>query len=70
MSMEVIIFWVLLIDSVGANLMVFFGGGAWYVRHFPSVSKYFPPSKGWVVYYLFLVLLMGWMMTRLGISLI
>jgi hypothetical protein len=61
-----IIFWLLLIDSVGANLMVWFGGSKWYVRHFPSVSKYFPPSKGWVVYYLVLVLILGWMGGMLG----
>lgn len=58
MSIEVIIFYLLLIDSVGANLVVWFGE-RWYTKHFRLISRVFPPAKGWALYYLILVLWIG-----------
>jgi hypothetical protein len=35
---EVIIFYILLIDALGANLVVHFGS-KWYVQHFRAISR-------------------------------
>lgn len=61
LSFQAIIFYVLLIDSIGANLMSFGGGRQWYQRNFRLISRYFPATKGWTVYYLILVLWMGYL---------
>ena len=55
MSVEVIIFYILLLDSIGANLVAWFGRN-WYQEHFRPFARYFPASKGWVAFYLILVL--------------
>lgn len=65
-SIEIIIFIILLIDSIGANLMAWTSGRAWYQRNFRLMSRYFPIAKGWTTYYLILVLIMGAMLYRLG----
>jgi len=65
MTIEAIIFALLLIDSVAANLFVLFGG-AWYTRHFRTISRWFPPGEGWALYYLILVLWIGSLLYRLG----
>ena len=62
LSIEAIIFYLLLIDSVAANLMVWFGGEKWYTQHFRIISRYFPMTKGWVTYYLILVLWIGYLL--------
>lgn len=66
MSVEAIIFYLLLIDSVSCNLIVLFGE-KWYVKHFRIVSRLFPPAKGWAVYYLILVLWIGTLIYRAGL---
>ncbi len=53
MSIEEIIFYLLLIDSVGANLAVWFKYRGWYPNF---LSKNFPLVKGWAGLYLALVL--------------
>lgn len=57
MSIQTIIFWLFLIDSVAANIVIWFGG-KWYMSH-PVLSKYFPSAKGWGLLYLVLVLWIG-----------
>ncbi len=52
MLIEKIIFYLLLIDSIGCNLVVWFGN-KWYTKHFRWLSRFFPPAKGWALYYLF-----------------
>jgi len=59
MSLPTIIFALLLIDSISANLVMFFGE-QWYTKHFRIVSRYFPPARGWALYYLILVLWIGY----------
>ncbi|MCR4311229.1 MAG: hypothetical protein NUV54_01510 [Candidatus Taylorbacteria bacterium] len=66
MRYEAIIFYVLLIDSIGANLVVWFGR-RWYTEHFRIFSRVFPPASGWALYYLVLVLWIGALLSRLGI---
>jgi hypothetical protein len=46
MNIEAIVFYILLIDAISANLMVQFGS-EWYVRHFRTISRLFPPADGW-----------------------
>jgi len=53
-----IIFYILLVDAIGANILTWFGSN-WYIHHFRTLSRVFPPAKGWVVYYLILVVFIG-----------
>ena len=62
---DVIIFYLLLIDSIGANLLAWFGE-KWYTKHFRVFSRYFPASKGWCLCYLILVLWAGSILCRAG----
>jgi hypothetical protein len=66
MSVEAIIFYLLLIDSVGCNLMVIFGS-QWYTKHFRLFSRWFPPAEGWALYYFILVLWIGSFLYRAGV---
>ncbi len=65
MSIEAIIFYLLLLDSIGCNLVVLFGE-EWYTKHFRIISRFFPPAKGWALYYLILVLWIGSLLYRAG----
>ena len=56
-----IIFYILLVDSIGANLMSWGGGQKWYHRHFRILSRYFPATRGWTTYYFILVLFIGFL---------
>ncbi|MBI5004104.1 hypothetical protein HZC00_03350 [Candidatus Kaiserbacteria bacterium] len=65
MSIEAIVFYFILIDALSANLIVLFGS-AWYVQHFRTISRWFPPAEGWALYYLILVLWIGSFLYRAG----
>jgi hypothetical protein len=65
MSLEAIIFYLLLIDSVGCVLVVWFGE-QWYTMHFRLFARLFPPARGWAVYYFILVLWVGSLLYRSG----
>jgi hypothetical protein len=65
MSIEAIIFYVLLIDAIGANIIVR-ARRDWYVHRFRTISRWFPPAEGWVLYYLILVLWIGSLLYRAG----
>lgn len=60
-TVELIIFWLLLLDSVSCNFIFWFGR-KWYVHHFRTISRVFPPSKGWAAVYLVAVLLLGFLL--------
>jgi len=66
MSIEAIIFYLLCVDSIGANLVAMFGQ-KWYLKHFRLISRIFPPAKGWALYYLILTLLIGWLTMKAGL---
>ena len=66
LNLESIIFYLLLLDALGANLLAWSGGQRWWQRHLSVVAKFFPLSRGWTTYYLLLVLLIGWLLFRLG----
>lgn len=61
LSWQAILFYLMLIDSIGANLMSFGGGRAWYQRNFRIISRYLPITKGWTIAYLALVLYIGYL---------
>jgi hypothetical protein len=66
MSLEAIIFYLFLLDSIFANIMVWFGA-RWYNRNLGLFTRYFPASKGWSTLYLILVLWIGFLLARMGI---
>ena len=63
-NIESLIFYVLLIDAIGANLLAWGGGQTWWQRHLNVIARYFPLSRGWTTYYFVLVLIMGIMLNR------
>ena len=65
MDIVTIIFFLLLIDAISANLVAYFGS-EWYLRHVQTMSKWFPPAKGWTLYYLALVLWIGFLLFQSG----
>ncbi len=69
LNFEAIIFYLFLLDSLGANIMVWFFPGfvKWYKKKWPSLFKHVPLTKAWVLLYLILVLWVGCALNRLGI---
>lgn len=65
MSIESILFYLVLVDAVSANILVWFGS-AWYTKHLRIFSRWFPPARGWALYYLILVLWVGSILYRAG----
>lgn len=65
MNIEAIIFYILVIDSIAANLFVQFDG-KWYTKHFRVFSRMFPLTAGWALLYLVLVIWIGTLLVRLG----
>ena len=57
---EAVIFWVLLVDSVVANGIAWWGG-VWYAKHLRTVSRMLPMTKALAGYYLALVLWIGYL---------
>ena len=60
MYIELIVFYVLLVDSAIANVIAWLGK-AWYAERFRTLSRYFPMTKAWAGLYLGLVLLIGYL---------
>ena len=69
LNLEAIIYYLFLIDSIGANIAVWFSPSVvkWYKKKWPSIYKIIPLTKGWAFIYLILVLWVGWALHRLGI---
>ena len=65
-NIEAIIFYIILLDSVMANITASCCA-KWYKKKFKTFSKYFPVVKGWTIYYLILVLWVGFGLLRLRI---
>lgn len=53
-----VVYVLLLIDSMGAILVAWFGR-KWWLQSVGPLAKYFPPAKGWAVLYFILVLVIG-----------
>jgi len=59
-TFETILYLLFLIDAVLAVVVSFSGEGrSWFNKNFRIFSRYFPPSKGWSLYYLLLILFIG-----------
>jgi hypothetical protein len=65
-NLETIVLVILLIDSIGANLVAWTSGRRWYRENLRSFSRLFPATRGWATYYLILVLWMGVIIYRAG----
>lgn len=65
LGVEGIIWYLILIDAIGANIMSWFFAG-WYKKNLRWWNKHVPASKGWSVWYLILVLWVGYGLNRLG----
>jgi len=57
---ELIIFIILILDAIAANLIAWFGSH-WWTQLLGSLSRYFPMAKGWAAWYLILVLWIGYL---------
>ena len=66
-NVELVVWIVLLIDSISCNLIAWSGHQGWYMRHFRVISRNFPATRGWTTYYLILVLWMGVMLYSSGV---
>ena len=66
LSIEAILWYVVLIDSLGANIMTWFFP-KWYKKTYKRTYKIFPASKGWSALYLVLVLWLGYALNRLSV---
>jgi hypothetical protein len=65
MTIESIVFYILLIDAIAANVLALFGAD-WYAQNFGGLSRWFPLAQGWALYYLALVLWVGSLLYRSG----
>lgn len=67
LNIEAILYYVILIDSIGANVMTWCCS-KWYKKNMnKTILKHFPASKGWTLWYLVLVLWIGFGLYRLGV---
>ena len=66
MGIEAVIWYLVLLDSVIANVIALCCA-SWYKKKFKKFSKYFPIVKGWTLLYLALVLWVGYGLYRLGV---
>ena len=68
-NIEAIIWYLFLIDSVGANIFVWGSPKftKWYKRKYKKLLKYLPLTKAWCFVYLILVLWVGNALCRLGV---
>jgi hypothetical protein len=64
----VVVFWLLLIDSVGANISAWFGLDKWYQK-FTVLVRLFPMTRGWTTFYFVLVLYIGFILKYFGVQL-
>ena len=67
MSIEMILYYLILIDAIGANITAWTGLGEAVFKRVGVFSKYFPITRGWTTYYLILVLWIGYALVRLGV---
>ncbi len=64
MNIEAIIWYILLIDSLGANILAWCCA-KWYRKNYKGFYKHFPATKGWALWYLILIIYIGFALYRL-----
>ena len=67
-TVEIVVFFVLLIDSLSCAALTWLGGARWYTKTFRTFSRLFPATKGWATYYLILVMWLGVVMYTAGLT--
>ena len=69
LSIEAIIFYLVLIDSICANIAVWCSPKLmkWYTKYWAKFAKEFPLARGWTIFYFVLVVWIGYGLNRLGI---
>lgn len=65
-NIEGIIWWLFVLDSVGANIMAWFFAD-WMKKNHKGFWKHLPVTKGWAAFYLVLVLWVGSALYRAGV---
>ena len=66
-GIEGIIWYIILLDSVGANIVAWCCA-KWYKKNMTKgIVKHFPATKGWCLWYFILVLWVGYGLSRLGL---
>lgn len=65
-SFEIIIFYLLALDAIAANVMAWCTDGKWYRKNFRTFSRQLPMTRGWSTWYLILVAVIGYLLWRLG----
>lgn len=55
-----VISYILLVDSILALLVAWYGQG-WYVRNVGLLARYLPPAKGWALWYVTLAIFIFWL---------
>ncbi len=68
-NLESIIFYILLIDAMGANLLAWGGAQTWWRAQLAPIARFMPLARGWTSYYLVLVLLLGALLYKNGLLL-
>lgn len=66
-SLEAIVFYLVFLDAIIATLIAWSGRGEAMNRKLGLISRFFPITRGWTLYYLILVLWIGYGLTRLGV---
>ncbi len=67
MTIETIIYFLVLIDAIAANVASWSGLGETAFKNLGVFTKYFPITRGWTTYYLVLVLWVGSALVRLDV---
>ena len=65
-TVEGVIWYLFVLDSVGANIAAWFFAN-WAEKNFKGILKHIPLKKSWAAIYLLLVLWVGYGLLRLGI---
>ncbi len=55
---SLVVFVLLLLDSIGAVVVSWFGA-RWWAQHLGAIAIHFPPAKGWSAWYFLLVVMIG-----------
>lgn len=69
MEIEAIIYYLILIDALSANIVAWTGFGKQLLHSSVFVKRHLPITRGWAVLYLVLVLWLGFALIRLEIIL-
>lgn len=65
-TFEIVIFFLLLVDAIGANVYSWLGKDKWWKKHFRVFTRWVPRSRAWTGLYLALVLWIGYLLYRFG----